>query len=241
MSSLHFPASKATAYAELCVREGLTSEESLRLVTDSDLASLVPEIGYRRALQHHVGSATTDTTPRESSGNEKARETPLRQLDDDARMRVHRPDQPQLLVGPPDVFLSLRFDEARDQALEVKTQLAAHGISAFLCDVPPGHDINEHITDAITACKLVVVFGTRTYGRKTTSFSTYQELRYIMDCQELGVKEMFLIRMSESYDESTAQFHLPRSVSYEDGMNGITSGLVNKIVAAVRRLSQAQS
>ena len=42
----------------------------------------------------------------------------------------------------------------------------------------------QTICEAIDQCGLVVVLGTTTYGRSTTSFSTYHEINYTFDEQK---------------------------------------------------------
>ncbi len=109
------------------------------------------------------------------------------------------------------VFLSLRFGEGMWVGELVKKALEAKGIHAFLCDVQEGGDIAQAISDHLDRCDLVVVLGTKTYGRKTSSgFSTFQELRFVMDYE----KPFFLIKMCESFAESETRLRLPPSIAY---------------------------
>eukprot|EP00043_Microstomoeca_roanoka_P025269 m.263584 g.263584 ORF g.263584 m.263584 type:complete len:410 (-) comp53819_c0_seq1:344-1573(-) len=112
---------------------------------------------------------------------------------------------------PARVFLSLRFGEAMDEAIAIKTALQRLGTATFLCDVAPGGDIAEAVIPAIDAAELVVILGTETYGEKTASpFSTYEELKFIMD----ESKPFFLVKMCERFQYPQARFWLSSSVSY---------------------------
>ena len=142
------------------------------------------------------------------------------------------------------VFLSLRFAEALPQAVAVKTALEQRSISVFLCDIPPGKDIALEVTDNLVACDLVVIFGTETYGFKTkSSFSTYQELRYVMD----NDKPYFYIKMCDSFSVSYTAVQLPDSVSYfawmPSSLGTISttppSGLVDKIASRLSELRKS--
>jgi hypothetical protein len=75
-----------------------------------------------------------------------------------------------------DVFISLRFSEAMEEAAAIKAALVKRGLNVFLCDVPPGKDIAQTVIAALAQCKMVVIMGSETYGAKTTAgFSTYEE------------------------------------------------------------------
>jgi hypothetical protein len=60
------------------------------------------------------------------------------------------------------VFISLRFGEAMEEAKVLKTALEARWVTTFLCDIPEGENICVAVANAIDACRLVVVMGTRT-------------------------------------------------------------------------------
>ncbi|EGD73649.1 hypothetical protein PTSG_05359 [Salpingoeca rosetta] len=110
-----------------------------------------------------------------------------------------------------DVFISLRFGEARHAARGLEKALQAHGLRVFLCDIAPGGDIARAVIRSLHGCKMAVLLGTRTYGQQTASkFSTYEELRYIID-QE---KPFFLVKMCDDFVEPETKFHLPSNVAY---------------------------
>ena len=103
------------------------------------------------------------------------------------------------------VFLSLRFCESTSEAQQLKDALELEGIKTFLCAVEEGNRISLEISENITQCELVVLFGTTTYGLKTESaFSTYQELNYAMNDK----KPIFLLKMCPEYTAPLARFYL---------------------------------
>jgi hypothetical protein len=64
---------------------------------------------------------------------------------------------------------------------------------------------------ALTHCKLAVILGTKTYGKKTTSgFSTFEELDYIFEVN----KPFFLVKMCAEFEEPETLFRLPSRISY---------------------------
>lgn len=110
-----------------------------------------------------------------------------------------------------EVFISGRFCEARSHGLALQRSLQALGHSAFFCDVQPGDDIASAIIHALHDCHLVVILGTETYGKKTdTSFSTFEELRYICDRH----KPFFLVKMCEEFLERETLFRLTNDIAY---------------------------
>jgi len=110
-----------------------------------------------------------------------------------------------------DVFISLRFEEAKDEAAALQVALQKNGLSVFLCAVDPGDDIAKVIVSALANCKMVVILGTKTYGLETDcKFSTYQELRYIID----QTKPFFLVKMCDQFEQQPTKFWLPNTVSY---------------------------
>ena len=114
-------------------------------------------------------------------------------------------------VPDPDIFISLRFNEARPAGNALQAALEAKGMSVFLCDVPPGENLARAVVGALTRCKLAVILGTKTYGQKTAStFSTYEELQYIVDER----KPFFLVKMCDAFEEEHARFNLPSTISY---------------------------
>jgi hypothetical protein len=92
----------------------------------------------------------------------------------------------------------LRYAEADTEATLVVTELRNRGINAvMITDVPNGFSIDRAVAEAIVKAKLVVIFGTRSYGIETNSpCSTFQELSYIVDKKW---NSFFLIKMCEYF------------------------------------------
>eukprot|EP00607_Mallomonas_marina_P001735 CAMPEP_0182435326 /NCGR_PEP_ID=MMETSP1167-20130531/75148_1 /TAXON_ID=2988 /ORGANISM="Mallomonas Sp, Strain CCMP3275" /LENGTH=189 /DNA_ID=CAMNT_0024626269 /DNA_START=1 /DNA_END=570 /DNA_ORIENTATION=+ len=111
-----------------------------------------------------------------------------------------------------DVFCSLRFGEAMAQAKQVREELQSQfKLRVTIIDVPEGQDIGDAVALKIEAAKLVVIFGTETYGRGTMScFSTKEELQFIKDQN----KPFFLIKMCDNFVEPRTRMILNGSVSY---------------------------
>ena len=61
-----------------------------------------------------------------------------------------------------DIFISLRFGEAMDEAKLLQQKLSEFGLSAFICEIPAGNDIKEALIHKLMHAKLVVVLGTKT-------------------------------------------------------------------------------
>jgi hypothetical protein len=143
------------------------------------------------------------------------------------------------------VFISLRFGEGMPEAKALQADLHARGVSAFLCDIPEGQDLANAVVMALTHCKLAVILGTKTYGRKTTSgFSTFEELRYIFEVH----KPFFLIKMCAEFEEAETLFRLPSSISYfpwqptcEVERQQPPAGLVDKVVKRLQDVTQGRS
>lgn len=120
------------------------------------------------------------------------------------------------------------------EAKALQQDLHAQGVSAFLCDIPEGQDLAGAVLTALTHCKLAVILGTRTYGKDTgCGFSTYEELRYIVEVK----KPIFLIKMCQAFEEQYAVFRLPSSISHfpwqpatDAERKQLPPGLVEKIV-----------
>jgi hypothetical protein len=56
-----------------------------------------------------------------------------------------------------DVFISLRYCEALDQATLIKTALAEHHINAVIIDAENGEDIDKKIVSSIDKAKLCIL------------------------------------------------------------------------------------
>ncbi len=121
------------------------------------------------------------------------------------------PVAPSAPITHYDIFISLRFGEAMDEAVALKAALQQRSLSVFLCDVPEGKDIARTVISALTHCKLAVILGTLTYGTETTAgFSTFDELRYIKNEQ----KPFFLVKMCDRFEVEEARVRLPIDISY---------------------------
>jgi hypothetical protein len=127
------------------------------------------------------------------------------------------------------IFISLRFAEAGNEATTLKLALEEKGISTFLCAVHPGGDIAREIVNALHNCQLAIIMGTRTYGKDTgAGFSTFEELRFIHGQK----KPFFLVKMCDRFEEPETVFRLDSSVSYFLWFPGspIPGDLVTKIL-----------
>eukprot|EP00051_Salpingoeca_urceolata_P013409 m.168449 g.168449 ORF g.168449 m.168449 type:complete len:559 (-) comp17788_c2_seq1:1603-3279(-) len=114
-----------------------------------------------------------------------------------------------------DVFVSLRFAEAKQEALAIKAALEARGATAFVCDVAPGEDIKRVVIHALDGCRLPVVLGTRTYGQETAStFSTHEEMEHIVSEHKKHRKPYFLVKMCEEFEVAAARFNFRDAISY---------------------------
>ena len=108
-------------------------------------------------------------------------------------------------------FISLRFAEAKSEALLLKSALEEKGISTFLCDILEGGDIAAAIIQAIDSCELCIIMGSETYGTDSgAGFSTFEELRFIIDEK----KPFFLVKMCEKFTVPETRFRLGKAVSY---------------------------
>jgi hypothetical protein len=126
------------------------------------------------------------------------------------------------------IFISLRFAEASDEANALKSALEERGISTFVCAVHPGGDIAREIVIALHNCQLAIIMGSRTYGRDTgVGFSTHKELRFIQDDR----KPFFLVKMCERFEEPETRMRLDNSVSYFQWLSGspMPGDLITKI------------
>ncbi|CAE7660400.1 NXNL2, partial [Symbiodinium microadriaticum] len=110
-----------------------------------------------------------------------------------------------------DIFFSLRFGEAMDQAVMVRKLLKEqYDINGCIIEVPPGQDIAEQVAEKLNSAKMVLIFGTETYGTGTVNFSTKEELQFLMDEK----KPFFLIKMCEKFSVARTRLSLSNAVSY---------------------------
>jgi hypothetical protein len=83
-------------------------------------------------------------------------------------------------------------------------------MSTFLCAVQSGGNIAREISHALHSCQLVVVMGTKTYGKDTgVGFSTYEELSYFHK-----KKPFFLVKMCENFEEPETLLRFHDAVSW---------------------------
>ena len=117
----------------------------------------------------------------------------------------------QLSSAARPIFISLRFAEAQSEACALQAALRTEGLDSFICDEPPGSELQQTVIDALYGCSLVIILGTQTYGRKTMStFSTYEELRAII----AEKMPFFLVKMCPEFSENFTRFNLPTTIAY---------------------------
>lgn len=110
-----------------------------------------------------------------------------------------------------DMFCSLRFAEAHPQALEIQKILREqHNLNAVIVSTPQGEDIAAQVATLLDAARMVLIFGTETYGKGTVNFSTKEELQFIMDEK----KPFFLIKMCDRFAEPRTRLVLSKAVAY---------------------------
>jgi hypothetical protein len=134
-----------------------------------------------------------------------------------------------------DVFISLRYCEALDQATLIKTALAEHHINAVIIDAENGEDIDKKIVSSIDKAKLCILMGSKQYGLETNStFNTKQELQYILSEK----KPYFIIKMCDRYELSTTRLKLNDAILYYPWTDAgpIPSDLIPKIVDKFTKL-----
>jgi hypothetical protein len=102
------------------------------------------------------------------------------------------------------VFISLRLKEDDGTALTLKEVLKEFGVSAFLCNPLVGDELAEDISNAIDACEVFVVVGTRGFGEQGDSgFSTRQELLYAVGRR----KPIVLIQRCDEFAHPLIKFY----------------------------------
>jgi cobalamin-dependent methionine synthase I len=111
-----------------------------------------------------------------------------------------------------DIFCSLRFGEGMKYAKQVRDALRKQkNLNAVIVEVPEGNDIASVVAEMIDAAKLVLIFGTQTYGVGTVSFSTKEELQFVMDDK----KPFYLIKMCDKFSEARTRLMLHKGISYK--------------------------
>eukprot|EP00049_Salpingoeca_infusionum_P000814 m.42558 g.42558 ORF g.42558 m.42558 type:complete len:531 (+) comp10708_c0_seq1:161-1753(+) len=143
--------------------------------------------------------------------------THLSENEEDMTMTLTLPNDEAEEEEPCQVFLSLRFAEAMEEARYVKKQLENLGISTFLCSVSAGGEIDVEIARNIRHCELVIIFGTDTYGAQTSAaFNSKTELQYIKN----NHKPYFLIKMCTEFQEDLAAMYLHQGISHIEWPKG---------------------
>ena len=105
-----------------------------------------------------------------------------------------------------DIFCSLRFGYSMKEATLVKNQLKEeYDIHATIIDVPEGEDIAEQVAVKLDEAKMALIFGCETYGFGTVSYSTKQELEFIISEK----KPFFFIKMCDQFSEASTRMTLP--------------------------------
>lgn len=135
-----------------------------------------------------------------------------------------------------DVFISFRFGEAHAEALALKAALEARGVVVFLSDAQAGADLQQLIAHAISTCRLAVILGSPTYGRRTNGlFCTWSEMNYIIGHS----KPYYLVRMVP-FDSDWAEVHtsmaFPPSIMQKLWMLGdpMPTEIVDEVVQRLR-------
>ena len=135
-----------------------------------------------------------------------------------------------------DFFISFRFGEAHAEALRTKADLEAAGKTVFISDVQSGGNLEEVICEALDKCKMVIVFGTATYGRSTTSFSTYHEINYTIDEK----RPFYLIKMCDRWEETHVRMKFGQRTMYTLWMPGdpMPNDLIANILAKLDTIDE---
>ena len=136
----------------------------------------------------------------------------------------------------PSIFFSLRYAEAKAEALELQAALEAQGISSYICQTMAGKNIVDDIVSHLEHAKLAVIMGSETYGAQgTTKFTTKQELNSIVS-EEIP---FVLVKMCKKFAEFSTRFKLPEEIAYVrwDKGTSMPGNLVAKIKARLRRCS----
>lgn len=129
-----------------------------------------------------------------------------------------------------DIFCSLRFAEALTQAKQIQKILRdEHNLNAVIVSTPQGEDIAAQVATLLDAARMVLIFGTETYGKGTVNFSTKEELQFVMDEK----KPFFLIKMCERFAEPRTRLVLSKAVAYFPWLpqDPLPPALISEIIA----------
>ena len=136
-----------------------------------------------------------------------------------------------------DIFISLRLEEAKDEAKELKAMIERKrpDVRCFLSgDNPNGEDLTDIISNALATSKMAIIMGSKTYGKKTKShYSTSHEMKFINNKE----KPIFLLKMCEEWEENQFIFMIgDRKFHRWNGQ--VTEALVDEIL---KRYAQVNS
>jgi hypothetical protein len=133
-----------------------------------------------------------------------------------------------------DIFISLRYEEAEDKAMQLKRALQAHGVSVYINNSEAGKNLMDEIAENIQNCKLPVLMVTETYGKATTAFSTSQELDFILTLKGEENKDFFPIKMCEKWKIPKTRMALA-NVKWEPWTEDSPDDLVDKILKVLQK------
>jgi len=97
-----------------------------------------------------------------------------------------------------DIFISFRFAEAHAEAKALKTALEARQLRVYVAGELPGEVLDEVIFAALDSCRLAILLASESYGCRTNSFSTFNELNFVLD----EPKPFYLVKMCERWSEA---------------------------------------
>jgi len=106
-----------------------------------------------------------------------------------------------------DVFVSFRISEAESEAHKLQRALEAKGVTTFVSGKQkPGESLPDVILGALEVANVVVIMGTKTYGKETGPvYSSKQEMILTMDYVKQGKKQMYLFKMCNQWEEMSAK------------------------------------
>lgn len=102
------------------------------------------------------------------------------------------------------VYISFRAAEAQSEAFALTSALRQNGVDVLISNTNPTEPgVNSPcVQDAIMNATLVVVLGTKKYGKRTAvTCSSYDEMRCILTCQ----KPVFFIKMCHEFKYKRTQ------------------------------------
>ena len=159
----------------------------------------------------------------------------MRRSENHGRGIEHTRSRVQCRTGlkDPGQNISFRFGETQLEAYNLKTGLEQRGLKVFLSDLLPGANLDAAIYDALDTCRLAVLMAGETYGRQTTSFSTYHELDFVLDEQ----KPFYLIKMCERWQEAHVRGKFGKRTMFKMWMPGdpMPDDLLDDIAAKLQR------